>query len=163
MMDDVPRTTTPSIAEGTLRSRRQPTLDVDDELQIRPWRPTDVDAVLEAFQVPDIVTWHTRHLTDPSEAVDWIDQKLQEWDAEEAADWAVVERASDRVIGRCSLHLDLAHGIAEVAYWMLPIGLRARRTRALHPQRTLRCGGPPVWLRPGGNQEIVGAARRRSP
>lgn len=122
----VPRTTTPSIPAGTLGSTPQPTITVDDELLLRPWQPTDVEAVLEAFQTPDIVRWHARHITDRNEAIEWIDRTHERWRAETKADWAITEAATDTVLGRSGLRLEPTDGIAEVAYWMLPIG-RGRR------------------------------------
>jgi RimJ/RimL family protein N-acetyltransferase len=59
------------------------------------------------------------------EARDWIAAWATRWRGETGAGWAVTE--AGEVIGQISLRrIDLAEGLGEVSYWVLP-GARGRR------------------------------------
>lgn len=99
----------------------QPVLAVD-ELVIRPWRLSDVDAVVRAFQDPAIMRWHVRTMT-ASQARDWIRSWAERWAAGSAADWAVTDgdSDSDAVLGHVGFRkIDVAEGSAGISYWTLP-------------------------------------------
>lgn len=99
----------------------QPVLAVD-ELVIRPWRPADVDAVVAAFQDPEIQRWHVRTMTE-SQARDWIRSWADHWAAGSAADWAVTDRddGGDTVLGHVGFRkIDAAQACAGISYWTLP-------------------------------------------
>jgi ribosomal-protein-alanine N-acetyltransferase len=66
----VPDLMPPAVPAGSLRSLPQPTLRVD-ELTLRPWHGTDVDAVVDAYRDPDIQRWHVRSMS-YDEARAWI-------------------------------------------------------------------------------------------
>jgi RimJ/RimL family protein N-acetyltransferase len=95
----------------------QPVLAADG-LELRPWSPGDVDAVVAAYGDPGIQRWHVRSMT-PDEAAAWIGARNDLWSAEKGAEWAVTEEG--RLVGRAGLnHLDLTEGIGNVAYWVVP-------------------------------------------
>jgi RimJ/RimL family protein N-acetyltransferase len=93
----------------------QPVLAVD-ELVIRPWRVSDVDAVVGAFRDPAIQRWHVRTMT-PAQARDWIGSWADRWAAGSDADWAVTD--SDRVVGHVGFRR-IDGGCAGISYWTLP-------------------------------------------
>ena len=115
----MPRTVAPAVAPGTMSSKRQPTIVVDDELTLRPFRFDDVDRVIEAFDDPDIRHWHTRQLESPTEAREWIGYGHILWLREQCANFAVAD-ANNRLVGRVGLYTDLSAGTVEIAYWILP-------------------------------------------
>jgi RimJ/RimL family protein N-acetyltransferase len=93
-------------------------------LRLRPWRPADRAAVVAAYADPDIRRWHCRSMTG-DEARDWIDGWAGRWRDETGAGWAVA--GGSGVLGQISLRrIDLAEGLAEVSYWVLPAA-RGRR------------------------------------
>jgi RimJ/RimL family protein N-acetyltransferase len=113
----MPELVVPVVPAGRMRSQAQPVLRVD-ELVLRPWRDSDSGALVQAYADPAIQQWHGRSLT-PDEAMAWVTQRGSRWDGETGADWAVV--AADGVVGRVSLgSVDLAAGVAEAGYWVVP-------------------------------------------
>lgn len=102
-----------------MRDAVQPTLTIDDELALRPWRLSDAPAVLQAFSDDDIVRWHTRRMQTAEQAEDWIEGTHNAWTKEESCNWALVDVANDEVLGRCVLHTQLTYGSAEIGYWLL--------------------------------------------
>ena len=115
----------PVVVPGSMRAIAQPDLTVD-ALLLRPWRPDDGDvaAVLAAFADPEIQRWGMRDASTPAQARAWIHRWAAGWDAETDACWAVV--TDGVVVGRAALRrLDLAAGVGELAYWVLP-GARGR-------------------------------------
>jgi [ribosomal protein S5]-alanine N-acetyltransferase len=113
MPDLAPR----AVPAGRLANQPQPTLRAD-ELIVRPWRLSDVEAVVQAYRDPEIQRWHVRTMTS-DEARGWLASWPARWQAETGADWAVTER--NAVVGRVGLRsIDLAEAIAELAYWTVP-------------------------------------------
>ena len=115
----MPRTVEPAIAPGTMSSVPQPTLVVDDELTLRPFRFSDVDRVIKAFNDPAIRHWHTRRLDSVIEAREWIGYCHLLWLQEKGPNFAIVD-AADQLLGRVVLYTDLEAGTAEIGYWVLP-------------------------------------------
>ena len=105
----MPRTVAPAVAPGTMSSVHQPTIVIDDELTLRPFRFTDVDRVIEAFDDPDIRHWHTRRFDSPLEARESIGYGHILWLREQCANFAVVD-ATDQLVGRVALYTDLQAG-----------------------------------------------------
>lgn len=103
-----------------MRDSVQPTVKIDDELQLRPWRLSDARAVLAAFSDPDIVRWHTRSMQTLEQAEEWIEDSHNAWTKEQASGWAIVDVTDESVLGRCALYPELTHGNAEISYWILP-------------------------------------------
>lgn len=132
----MPFLTSAVLPAGTLAHRPQPILGTGDGLVLRPWRTEDAPMVHEAFQDPLLHQWHVRRSESESEARDWIDGWLRAWSGEDNAQWAVVDAATDRLLGRVALRsIVLADGCAELAYWTAPWargqGVAARATTLL--------------------------------
>lgn len=130
----MPRTVAPVVPAGSMSSVRQPTLTVDDDLVLRPFRFDDLDEVLAAFEDPAIVKWHSRRLDSRLEAREWIGYHHQLWLRETCATFAIAG-PDDRVVGRVALYTDFQAGTGEIAYWVLPDhrgnGVAARAGRVL--------------------------------
>ncbi|MFG2104951.1 GNAT family N-acetyltransferase [Micromonospora echinaurantiaca] len=117
----------PLVAPGTMARRPQPEIDADG-VRLRPWRAADRAAVVAGYADPAIRRWHCRSMTD-DEARAWIDGWPERWRRETGAGWAVADDTG--VLGQISLRrLDLAEGLAEVSYWVLP----AARGRGVAPR-----------------------------
>ncbi|MGZ4124468.1 MAG: GNAT family N-acetyltransferase [Actinomycetota bacterium] len=87
---------------------------------LRPWRPSDVDAVVEAFADAEIQYWHMRRF-DPDEAVAWIEEWTSRWTAETDASWAIVEADADEAAGYLGLRgVSLPSGYGQISYWVRP-------------------------------------------
>ncbi len=85
---------------------------------MRPWQAADAPAVERAYSEPDIQQWHARSMT-PSEAQEWIASRAELWAQERGADWAIGDGSG--VLGRMGVRrVELAEGLAEVTYWVLP-------------------------------------------
>jgi ribosomal-protein-alanine N-acetyltransferase len=111
-----------------MSSVHQPIIAIDGELTLRPFRFTDIDRVIEAFDDPDIRHWHTRRFDSPLEARESIGYGHTLWLREQCANFAVAD-ATDQLVGRVALYTDLRAGTGEIAYWVLP-DARGRRVAA---------------------------------
>jgi RimJ/RimL family protein N-acetyltransferase len=131
-----------------MAARPQPVIRANG-LVLRPWQRSDRPVVVSAYADPAIRRWHCRSMSD-DEAETWIAHWPGRWRGETGAGWAVldtglildtglvldtgrIEVGAWPVSGQFSLRrIDLAEGLAEVSYWVLP-GARGRRvaSRAL--------------------------------
>src|SRR5262245_13057330 len=111
----MPALAAPVVPAGTMHRQAQPSLYIE-ELTLRPWQPSDVPAVVEAYRDHAIQQWHARTMTE-DEAARWVRARTDWWAAETGAEWAVVR---DGVLaGRMGLRMvDLAEGLAHAAYWV---------------------------------------------
>jgi [ribosomal protein S5]-alanine N-acetyltransferase len=126
----MPRLMSPAIVSGSLSRSDQPSILVDGQAILRPWRITDAPAVQEAFRDPEIQRWHVRTADSAEEAGEWIVDWRRGWAAESDLSWALADRTSNAVLGRVSLKgVDHYDGSAGLAYWMMP----AARGRGLCP------------------------------
>jgi RimJ/RimL family protein N-acetyltransferase len=97
---------------------RQPVLEVSD-FALRPWRASDVAAVIQAYSEPSIQRWHVRSMTE-DEARAWIESWSARWSRESGGGWAIASTPSG-LLGQISLRrLDLTDSIGEVSYWVVP-------------------------------------------
>jgi RimJ/RimL family protein N-acetyltransferase len=88
-------------------------------LRLRPWRKQDADAVLAAQQDPDIRTWAGGHAVTTREDALALLRRLVE--QENRASWAVVDAATDAVLGSVSVHtIDPVGADAQIGYWTVP-------------------------------------------
>ncbi|MGW2659864.1 GNAT family N-acetyltransferase [Nocardia tengchongensis] len=127
----MPRSAPPIVAAETFTRAVQPVLPVGDGLVLRPWLRRDGPEVYVAFQDPAIARWHVRTADTVEEVGDWVDAWARSWSSGTAANWAVADSRSGRLMGRASLHhMELWHGEAEVAYWVVP----AARGRGIAPR-----------------------------
>ena len=111
----------PIVPDGALSARPQPRID-GTGVRLRPWREADIPALIAAYADPEIRQWHARTLADEPEARAWLQHRERSRHLETGVDWAVVDPDDDAIVlGRAGLNsVDLAEGIAEVAYWVSP-------------------------------------------
>ncbi|KRD16327.1 GNAT family N-acetyltransferase [Streptomyces sp. Root264] len=129
----MPYTADPVLPAGTLSGTPQPELRTGDGLLLRPWRAGDAPAVHAAFQDPVMHQWHIRAADSEEEVAGWIEEWRTCWQEESSAQWAVVDAHTDELLGRVALRgVQLAEGVAEVAYWTT----RAARGRGVAPRAT---------------------------
>ncbi|MEH0442918.1 MULTISPECIES: GNAT family N-acetyltransferase [unclassified Streptomyces] len=129
----MPYTADPVLPAGTLSGAPQPELRTGDGLLLRPWRAGDAPAVHAAFQDPVMHQWHIRAADSEEEVAGWIEEWRTCWQEESSAQWAVVDAHTDELLGRVALRgVQLAEGVAEVAYWTT----RAARGRGVAPRAT---------------------------
>ena len=129
----MPYTAAPVLPAGTLSGAPQPELRTGDGLLLRPWRAGDAPAVHAAFQDPVMHQWHIRAADSEEEVAGWIEEWRTCWQEESSAQWAVVDAHTDELLGRVALRgVQLAEGVAEVAYWTT----RAARGRGVAPRAT---------------------------
>ncbi|MEV0268275.1 GNAT family N-acetyltransferase [Hamadaea sp. NPDC050747] len=114
----MPLLATAACPEGILRDQPQPVLRTADVV-VRPWRQSDVDAVVAAYADPAVQRWHVRTMTG-EEALGWIESWPRYWSAERAASWAITG-PDDVALGQVGLRqVDLFEGHAHVSYWVRP-------------------------------------------
>jgi RimJ/RimL family protein N-acetyltransferase len=88
-------------------------------VRLRPWREDDADAVLAAQQDPEIKMWAGGRGVDSREDAVALLRRLT--GSEDRASWAVVDPASDTLLGSVSVHsIDRAQAGASVGYWTAP-------------------------------------------
>ncbi|MEU6667707.1 GNAT family N-acetyltransferase [Streptomyces sp. NPDC046727] len=132
----MPYLTSPVLTPGSLARVPQPSLPAGDALLLRPWRAGDAPALHAAFQDPVMHQWHIRSSDSVEEAAGWIAGWQKGWEGEREAQWAVVDDATDELLGRVALRqILLGDGVAEVAYWTVARargrGVAVRATTAL--------------------------------
>ncbi|WP_051660604.1 GNAT family N-acetyltransferase [Mycolicibacterium aromaticivorans] len=109
------------MAAGSLCRSPQPSVPVGTTAVLRAWQLSDAEAVVQAFGDPEIQRWHVRRFDSVNEAQHWITGCNAGWAEESELNWALVDRASDSLMGRVSLKsVKLHDGSADVAYWMVP-------------------------------------------
>ncbi|GIF62473.1 acetyltransferase [Asanoa ishikariensis] len=128
----MPSLVTPAVPPGAMSATKQPEID-GDGVRLRPWRPDDRELVLAGYADPDVQRWHCRSMT-PLEADAWIASWRGRWSGESGAGFAIERDGA--VAGQISLRrIDLAEGLAEVSYWVLPTargaGIAGRALTAL--------------------------------
>jgi ribosomal-protein-alanine N-acetyltransferase len=89
----------PVLAPGCLSAVEQPRLTAE-ELTLRPWRRSDVGALVRAYVDPDIRRWHARSMT-MADARSWIDRELDRWGQDHGSSWAVTR--NDLLLGRIGI------------------------------------------------------------
>ena len=114
------RLVAPVLQPGSLSSRQQPVLAIDDRFMLRPWVENDAAALVAAYADPDIQRWNL-HVLDAEESeqltISWNDA----WKNETGAHWAIATISDDLAIGKVGLRtIDLSAGEAEVSYWVAP-------------------------------------------
>jgi RimJ/RimL family protein N-acetyltransferase len=93
---------------------------IEGPTALRPWRDTDVEAVVWACQDPEIARWTA--VPSPYRATDARAFLLQRYDAihsGSAAPFAVVDASSGDLLGSISLNrIEWKHQRTEVGYWL---------------------------------------------
>ncbi|ELS53823.1 GNAT family N-acetyltransferase [Streptomyces viridochromogenes] len=96
-------------------------LPLSGDLELRPWRADDADAMPAAGQDPAIRQWNLPAVGTRQEARRRIDRMHERWHAETGAIWAVARAGGGAAMGLIGRHdIDLAGGSAEIVYWALP-------------------------------------------
>jgi RimJ/RimL family protein N-acetyltransferase len=107
-----------------------------DELILRPWRSTDVAALVEACQDPEIARW--AGMPQPfgqADAEAFIESAIAMWRDGTGAPFAIVEAESDRLLGAITLFGPDGHQ-ATFGCWVVPeargrgVGTRSLRLLA---------------------------------
>jgi ribosomal-protein-alanine N-acetyltransferase len=94
---------------------------------LRPWLPEDVDAIIAAFDDPDIQHWQRRRVDTHDEALQWVRTWARRWQANTDASWAITRPGSDEPVGYAALRsLMTSAATAQVSYWVLPAARRRR-------------------------------------
>ncbi|MQS17082.1 GNAT family N-acetyltransferase [Streptomyces kaniharaensis] len=105
--------------------REQPRLRLADGSVLRPWRVSDVGALVAASEDADIRHWNRLGRLSPEEARARIGRWGTYWRDESAAIWAVAPADTDEAQGLIGLgDVSLADGTAEFLYWLLPAARR---------------------------------------
>lgn len=93
----------------------QPTLTVD-ELTLRPFTEADKDAVVDAYNDPDMVRYHMRSVLAEDYEM-WFTRRCEAWAENSAAYWAV-ERDGKVLASIGFRQISLEMGYGEIAYWV---------------------------------------------
>lgn len=114
------RLVAPVLPPGSLKSRQQPILVVDNRFVLRPWTHDDFEALAAAYTDSDIKHWNLNTF-DETEAKDLIVKWNDAWKSETGAFWAIARTSDDFAIGQVGLrNIDLIGGEAELWYWVAP-------------------------------------------
>ena len=99
----------------------EPTEITAGRLHLRPWQPSDEDAVFAACQDPDIQRWTT--VPSPytrEDAKAWVTTTAPEqWQSGTATPFAVVDATTGELLASVGLHL-IRGDRCEVGYWCVP-------------------------------------------
>lgn len=97
----------------------QPAL-TDGAVTLRPWRPSDAQAVFEACQDPDIARFIPIPQPYSLEDGSWfVTHAAEESTTGPSAHFAIVDPGTDRLLGSISRHGPTGHRAA-VGYWLAP-------------------------------------------
>jgi RimJ/RimL family protein N-acetyltransferase len=123
----------------------QPSL-ADQQVVLRAWTPADAPQVFSACQDPAIQ--HFTQVPVPylkEHAEYFVAEGPLKWAQQEAAPFAVVDRATHRLVGACGLvEVDLKAGQGGAGYWVAPAARSrgvARRALSLLTEWSLAEGG----------------------
>lgn len=141
----MPRLVPPAVRARSVGNQPQPALDAGEGCILRPFRPSDADALVAAYSDPDIEFFHFRTV-DADEADAWIAGAHLDWTDERAATWAITDD-SEQAVGRMTVYLSLEKGQAEVSYWVLP----SARGRGL---ATRACRRATLWAHAIGIERV---------
>lgn len=94
---------------------------VDGDIRLRPWKVEDVEAFRVACEDPEVPRWtgFPFHLTHEA-ARRLIDERIASFRTGTSAAFAVVDAATDRLLGSVSLlWIDWDSSVAQGAYWLV--------------------------------------------
>ncbi|MER6779982.1 MULTISPECIES: GNAT family N-acetyltransferase [unclassified Streptomyces] len=113
----------PVVPPGRMRALPRSVLGLPDGWLLRPWEPYDAPALVASGTDPDIQHWNRTGRFTGARAEERIARYRANWEAEEAAIWAIAPEAGGLPVGLIGLaDLDLAGGSGEILYWLLPAG-----------------------------------------
>ncbi|WP_194904025.1 GNAT family N-acetyltransferase [Catenulispora rubra] len=109
------------VPAGRMSHSTQPVLPLAGGLELRPWRTSDADTLVEAGQDPGIRRWNLLSVPTREAALARIERMGRRWRAETAAIWAIAARNGGAATGLIGWSdIDLEAGDAEILYWLLP-------------------------------------------
>lgn len=93
-------------------------------LRLRGFRPDDLDALCQVFGDPEVMTYISGGKPRTREATrEGLQRSIEGWGKRGFGLWAVVEKASDRVVGYCGLmfledtpEIEVAYGLMRSAW-----------------------------------------------
>jgi RimJ/RimL family protein N-acetyltransferase len=90
------------------------------DLLLRVWQLEDAPSVLRAMRDPQIARWNPAPAAaaDLAGAQEWV-RRRADWSAVDRVSFAVVDRASDRLVGSVSMHRGHDDD-ASIGYWTMP-------------------------------------------
>ena len=93
---------------------------VDGATALRPWRDSDIDAIVRACRDPEIVRWtRVPENYGEADARAFLLQRYHAVHAGTTAPFAVVDSSSGTLLGSVALmHFAWEHARAEVGYWL---------------------------------------------
>lgn len=106
----------------------------EGDTALRPWRDTDAPSLVLACQDPDIIRWTSVPASyGEADARLYLRQRHEATQAGAAAPFAIVDPASDALLGSISLaRFAWQHARAEVGYWLAaPARGQGHATRAV--------------------------------
>src|SRR3954447_17162062 len=113
-----PRSGSPGDQDGVTALPADPEI-AGDGVRLRRWRPDDVAPVTDAWQDPEL----RRRFAVADVTLASIDAFVRDatraWDDGAAAMLAIVDAATDRVVGGCDLSTLGGDGPADVGYWVI--------------------------------------------
>lgn len=84
-------------------------------ITLRPWRPDDAPAALDALNDPAIALWNPGPVSDLDAAARWIARRA-DWSGGDHASLAVADAEGGALLGSVSLHR-IYDGGASIGYW----------------------------------------------
>ncbi|WP_405813288.1 MULTISPECIES: GNAT family N-acetyltransferase [unclassified Streptomyces] len=93
-------------------------VEVSRDLVLRRWAMRDAASVRAAFADPLMREQTGRPIVSPEDAERWIAERADEWEGGSAFAFAVVDGASDGVLGHVSVGaVNRRHSVGWVSYW----------------------------------------------
>ncbi|MEW2416548.1 GNAT family N-acetyltransferase [Streptomyces sp. NPDC046866] len=91
-------------------------------LLLRPWRPQDAPALVEAYRDPELLRWTSHRMANEADGLRWVGEQERRWAAGDRFCFAVVESGPDGAPGRLAGSAVLKEVVpgapsAEVGYW----------------------------------------------
>ncbi len=98
----------------------QLTILSDGTITLRPWEPTDAEAVFAACQDAEIARFLPVPLPYTEEvARQFVANRRADWDSDDERSFAITDAATGRVLGSIARHQRAEHR-AEFGYWVAP-------------------------------------------
>ncbi|MDT0377813.1 GNAT family protein [Streptomyces sp. DSM 42041] len=92
-------------------------LDLPGGLRLRPWQPSDVRAVLGAFEEPVMQRQADAPLTSTEAAEQWLCRRRKQWLDGAAYSFAVTDGEDMALGGATVSNLNLEHSTGWISYW----------------------------------------------
>ncbi len=91
----------------------------DQLVCMRPFEPADIASVFELAGAKEIAdNTFVPHPYSREAAKEFVDRVRQQWSADEAYVFAILDKATDDFVGAMGIHPEAAHNSATVGYWI---------------------------------------------